>query len=327
MTAEADLVYYPDHRPGISRRRAGRGFSYRAPDGTRIESAAERRRLAALAIPPAYDGVWICPLPRGHLQATGRDARARKQYRYHDDWTAWRAATKFDHLASFGAALPGVRRRIARDLSAPAGTRDHAVAAVLAMIDRLSLRVGNRDYADENGSYGATTLRPCHLVQRRDGLHLSFTGKGGHAVDTAIGDRRLARVLHDLGELPGATLAGWTDADGTPREVSSSEVNDRLADLTGIEGLTAKTFRTWNGTTAALSVALETEPPTIRAMTQAAADCLGNTPAVARRSYIHPAVVALSDADLDARHTIVRRAPDIRGLRADERALLGLLER
>ncbi len=320
-----DLVHYPDSLPGITRHRAGRGFSYRAPDGTRIDAAAERRRLAALAVPPAYEDVWICPRPDGHLQATGRDARSRKQYRYHADWTAWRARTKFDHLAAFGGALPSIRRRIARDLGAYPGTRAAALATVLAMIDRLSLRIGNPDYTDENGSHGATTLRNRHLTRRRDGLRLVFTAKGGARVDAAVADRRLARVLHDFAEMPGAALVGWTDDANCRRDVTAAQVNGMLAELTGIDGLTAKTFRTWNGSVAALSVALSASRPTIRAMSEAAAAVLSNTPTVARTSYIHPRVIALAGADGAARRAIATAASARRGLRAHERALLALL--
>ncbi|CAM4387172.1 DNA topoisomerase IB [Palleronia rufa] len=326
MTETPDLVYYPDTRPGITRRRAGRGWSYRAPDGTRIADAAERARLDALAVPPAYDDVWICPRADGHLQATGRDARSRKQYRYHEAWTAFRAARKYADLPRFGEALPGIRRRIRRDLNGEAGDRGFAIAAVLAMIDRLSLRVGNRDYADENDAYGATTLRPRHVSLTPDALKLDYRGKGGARIRRSLRDKRLAQVLHQLDDLPGATLVSWVDDAGDTHEVTSSQVNAFLHDIAGDEGFTAKTFRTWNGTVAAMDVALREETLSIKAMAEAAALTLGNTPSIARNSYIHPKVIALTETDLPDRRGIAARAPARRGLRATERAVLALLD-
>ncbi|KAF0675938.1 DNA topoisomerase IB [Profundibacterium mesophilum] len=337
-TAPRSLVYYPDARPGISRRRAGRGFSYRAPDGTRIEDKLERRRIDGLGVPPAYEDVWICPLHNGHLQATGRDGRARKQYRYHAEWTAFRSMDKFGDLAGFGAALPSIRRHIRRDLNGEAGERDYAVAAILAMIDRMAMRIGHASYSEENGSYGATTLRRKHLDLGDDGLSLDYVGKGGKRIRKHLRDKRLARVLHDLGELPGAGLVSWTDERGEPHEVTSCQVNERLAEITGEAGFTAKTFRTWAGTVAALDLALKdargdddgneeaAAGPSIAEMSRAASARLGNTPAIARKSYIHPDVIALSTAARAERRAIIRAAPAIRGLRASERALLGLLE-
>lgn len=320
-----DLVYYPDDRPGITRRRAGRGWSYRAPDGTRIENRAERRRLEELAVPPAYEDVWICPRADGHLQATGRDVRARKQYRYHSWWTAFRARRKYAHLPAFGDRLPAVRRRIREDLRGEAGDRAFAVAAVLAMIDRLSLRVGSREAAEENGAFGATTLRSRHLSLDADSLELDYRGKGGRRLRRRLRDRRLAKVLHRLDDLPGATLANWTDAGGTVHEVTSTQVNELLHEITGQDEVTAKTFRTWNGSVAAMSVALKADRLSIKAMADAACERLGNTPTIARNSYIHPDVIDLAEADLPRRQAIAARAPERRGLRREERALLALI--
>ncbi|WP_226780134.1 DNA topoisomerase IB [Oceaniglobus trochenteri] len=323
---EPDLIHYPDSRPGITRHRAGRGFSYRAPDGTRIEDADERARLAAMAVPPAYEDVWMCPVARGHLQATGRDAKARKQYRYHPDWTAFRARKKFDDLPRFGAALPALRRRIAADLRREDADRPFAIAAVLAMIDRMSLRIGNAGYAQGNGAYGATTLRSRHMRVDDDGaITLRFTAKGGQKVRRPVHDRTLQRTLHRLDDLSGATLVGWVDDDGTAHSVSSDAVNAALAEMTGEEGLTAKTFRTWNGTVAALHAALTDGKRTIKAMSEAAAKRLANTPAIARKSYIHPSVIALSEADAKDIDSIRDTMPDIAGLRQDERRMMALL--
>ncbi|WP_425071886.1 DNA topoisomerase IB [Sagittula sp. S175] len=313
------LTYYPDSRPGIRRERRGRGFSYIAPDGTRIDAAKERRRIEALAVPPAYEDVWICPLPKGHLQATGRDARERKQYRYHPDWRAWRDAQKYDQLAAFGDCLPGLRRRIRSVLrQSEAGDHDFAVAAILALLDRASLRVGHADYARENKTFGATTLRRRHLRLDGDALRLTFRGKGNKLIRKELGDATLNRVLTRLGDLPGPQLVSWLDGD-TPRAVTSDEVNAWLADSAG-DGVTAKTFRTWNGSVAALEAALRAEKPTIKGMAEAASERLHNTPTIARNSYIHPQVIALALTPV-----ALADAPSVRGLRRAEAQLLHLL--
>jgi DNA topoisomerase-1 len=317
-----DLVYYPDTNPGIRRRRTGRGFCYYAPDGALIRDAEERARLAALAVPPAYGDVWICPLPQGHLQATGIDARGRKQYRYHPRWTEFRAELKYRDLGDFGRMLPRIRRRIARDLSGEPGARDFAVAAVVAMIDRLSVRVGSADYVEQNGTYGATTLRHDHLKLTRTGLSLRYPGKGGREVQRQVRDTRLGRVLHELDDLRGATLVSWIDGAGRAREVTAGDVNAYLAEVTGEDRFTAKTFRTWNGSVAALEAVTPGERPTIKAMAEAAANRLANTPAIARGSYIHPEVLRL--AEMPERYPSA--LPEVAGLRADERRLLALLE-
>ena len=315
-----DLVYYPDDRPGISRRRAGRGWSYRAPDGTTVDDAGERRRIEALAVPPAYEDVWISPRRRGHLQATGRDARARKQYRYHQDFRAWREARKFDRLAEFGAALPALRRRVTAALGGEAGERDYAIAAALRLIDRVSARVGSEANLAENGTEGATTLRSRNVAFDGDRVRLGWRAKGGKRVRKAVTDRTLARALERLSELPGAPLFEWLDGDDVQR-VQAGHVNDWLREAGAPEGATAKTYRTWNGSVAALEAALGTGPDvTVRAMSEAAASRLHNTPAIARNSYVHPDVIALAS---DWREVDVPDSP--RGLRQSERALMELL--
>jgi DNA topoisomerase-1 len=315
------LVYYPDNQPGITRRRRGRGFSYTAADGTTIDDRAERRRIEALAVPPAYERVWICPRPNGHLQATGRDTRLRKQYRYHPDWTAHRAETKFTGLAAFGAALPAIRRRIARDLEVEAGERDFAIAAALAMIDRLSVRVGHPDYATENGSHGITTVTRRHLRQTREGMEIRYPGKGGTKVSKRVRHRKLQKVLERLHGLPGAELIRWVDNAGRPQAVRSDMLNERLAENTGSASHTAKTFRTWNGSVAALEAALAAETVTIKGMAEAAAEELCNTPAISRSSYIHPTVIALAE-DPSPLETEVSA---VSGLKRSESLLLSLL--
>ncbi|WP_308917392.1 DNA topoisomerase IB [Jannaschia sp. LMIT008] len=315
-----DLIYYADDRPGITRRRAGRGWSYRAPDGTTIDDIAERRRIEALAVPPAYADVWISPERRGHLQATGVDDRSRKQYRYHPDWSAWRDAKKYDALPAFGEALPRIRRRIHAALGGEAGERDFAIAAVLRLIDRTSLRVGSEDYRRENGTEGATTLRNRNLRLDRDRLRLDVRAKGGKRVRRQVSDRTLARALHALADLPGAPVFTWRDGDEA-HAVQADHVNDWLRDAAGLAGATAKTFRTWNGSVAALDAARRAGAGvTIKVMAEAAADRLHNTPAIARGSYIHPAVIALAE---EWRDVAAPDGPD--GLRLGERALLALI--
>ncbi len=321
MSPDAGLVYYPDSRPGVRRERRGRGFSYIAPDGTRIDRGAERKRLEALAVPPAYDDVWICPLPHGHLLATGIDARSRKQYRYHPKWSSARSETKFAGLVDFGHALPAIRRRVERDLQSEPGDQKFALAAAVSLIDRLALRVGNEDYTRENGSYGAVTLRRSHLRLKDNDIHLAYIAKGGKKVRRRLSDRKLMRLLEKVRDLPGAELLTWVDADGDVHSLRSGALNRYLADAGTGDGFTAKTFRTWAGTLAAFELAEAGRATTIQAMCEAAADRLSNTPAIARTSYIHPGVIALAGSDID-----LPEAQKLNGLAAAERRLLAYLE-
>jgi DNA topoisomerase-1 len=316
----ADLVYVSDDQPGITRRRRGKGFSYVAPDGTTIARGSERQRLEALAVPPAYEDVWMCPLPNGHLQATGRDARQRKQYRYHQEWAAAQAETKFAGLVDFARALPRLRRRVARDLREDAGERAFALASAVALIDRAAIRVGSADYTKENGSFGALTLRRRHVRLDGSTIRLQFRAKGGMRVRKQMNDRTLARILDKIADLPGAELLSWSDGDGVARALNSTALNGYIAEAAGQDGITAKTFRTWSGTLAAWEVA-ERGEATIKAMAAAAAERLSNTPAIARSSYVHPAVIALAGEPLQE-----FEAEDISGLLAAERRLLRFLE-
>lgn len=316
----SDLVYVSDDQPGITRQRRGRGFSYIAPDGTTIARGSERDRIEALAVPPAYEDVWICALANGHLQATGRDARRRKQYRYHADWSAAQAETKFAGLVEFGHLLPRIRRRVARDLEAEVGDRTFALASALTLIDRTSIRVGNPDYTRENGSYGAVTLKRKHVKLKNQTIHMAFTAKGGKRVRKQMNDRTLARILDKISDLPGAELLSWVDDAGDAQTLSSTALNAYIGDAAGQDGITAKTFRTWNGTLAAYTVA-EKGDATIKAMAEQAAQELNNTPTIARNSYIHPAVIDLAGAD-----PLVTKGTAKSGLFAAEGRLLNFLE-
>ncbi len=329
-TCDTRLVYYPDSQPGIARVRKGRGFSYVAPDGTTISSPDERARLASLAVPPAYRKVWICPKPNGHLQATGFDERERKQYRYHPLWSEFRAQLKFERLPAFARTLPRIRRRLARDLEADPGTQRFALAALVSLIDRMGLRVGNRDYLEENGSYGATTLKRRHLRLLPDRVVLKYRAKGGQRVQQTLKNPRLHRVLQEIDDLPGADLFTWLDAEGAPHPLRSETVNEYLGEISGEEH-TAKTFRTWLGTVRAYQTAEAAGAGrlTVKAMATAAAEQLGNTPTIARNSYIHPRVIALADQDPEERRQKLAAAAEARvnGLRGGEAALCAFLER
>lgn len=313
------LIYVSDKDPGIIRKRCGRGFSYVAPDGTTIARGPIRKRIEALAVPPAYDDVWICPLPNGHIQATGRDARRRKQYRYHPEWSAAQAETKFDHLADFGAVLPRIRRRVKRDLGATPGDQEFALAAAVTLIDRAALRVGSEEYTRENGSYGALTLRSRHLHLDDDGIELRYAAKGGHKVRKKLTDRSLQRVLDKVNDIPGATLFTWLDDKDAVQTLSSQQLNQYLSAASGDDAITAKTFRTWAGTLAAFEAA-EQGGAKIKDIATAAATRLHNTPTVARNSYIHPAVIELAGAD-----PVMSNPVKTTGLYAAEQRLLGFL--
>ncbi|MBV7380099.1 DNA topoisomerase IB [Maritimibacter dapengensis] len=317
------LIYYPDSRPGISRHRHGRGFTYRGPDGTTIARGPERKRLEAMAVPPAYERVWMSPRKNGHLLATGYDARERKQYRYHPEWTEARSRTKFDDLASFGRCLPAIRRRVARDLADDAGERDFALAACVALVDKLAIRVGDKSYATENGSYGATTLQRRHVRATKDGISLSFTAKGGQKVREKVDDKRLMKALEACRDLPGADLLTWLDDDGVAHGVSSHALNAYLSEASMCDGVTAKTFRTWAGTLAAFRLVEAGEANTIKSMSEAAAERLNNTVTVARNSYIHPDVIDLAGVEAPK----LPKPARLPGLVAGEGALLAFLER
>jgi DNA topoisomerase-1 len=244
---EAGLRYVNDAMPGIRRRRAGRGFTYAGTDGRRLTDRRVLARIRALAIPPAWTDVWICPIARGHLQATGRDARGRKQYRYHARWREVRDEAKYGRMVAFGQALPRIRRRVEADLALPGLPRERVLAAVVRLLEKTAVRVGNEEYARENRSFGLTTLRNRHAEVGTSRIRFRFRGKGGKETEVELNDRRLARIVARCQELPGQALFTYLDEDGEPRTVDSADVNEYLREISG-EEFTAKDFRTWAGT-------------------------------------------------------------------------------
>jgi DNA topoisomerase I len=295
----AGLVYVCDAAEGITRCRRGKHFHYLDIDGRRITDDEVLQRIRSLAIPPAYTQVWICANPRGHLQATGRDARARKQYRYHPRWRSERDRGKFARILEFGEALPTLRRRLRKDLALPGLPREKVLALVISLLEETMIRVGNDAYARENHSFGLTTLRSRHVAVRRERIEFHFRGKSGQSHDVVLSDRKLVKAVRRVQELPGQRLFQYIDDDGARQPIDSGMVNDYLREVTGGE-FTAKDFRTWGGTVQAVAVLAATTVPTeggeraVKAtLAQAVKDValvLGNTPAVCRASYIHPEV-------------------------------------
>ena len=297
--AQAGLLHVSDRDPGIRRIRCGRGFRYRDAEGRPVRDAATLARIRALAIPPAYRDVWICSSPRGHLQATGRDARGRKQYRYHANWRRVRDTGKFDRLPAFAEALPRLRRTLRADLAQPGLPREKVLALVVTILGTTLVRVGNDEYARSNRSYGLTTLRSHHARFPPGGLRLRFSGKGGKQYDVGIDDRRLARLLRAMHQLPGQRLFQYRDDAGDLSPVDSSMVNAYLRERTGAD-FTAKDFRTWGATLAAFRLLAATPPPEDagdrvladiqQQVLAGVSTLLGNTVAVCRTSYVDPCV-------------------------------------
>ncbi|PXW76333.1 DNA topoisomerase-1 [Blastomonas natatoria] len=313
MSAGDTLVFTSDDMPGITRKRRGKGFSYHDSKGRLIRDKAVRKRIESLAIPPAYEMVWICPDPNGHLQATGRDARGRKQYRYHSAYREQQDAAKFARLASFGAKLPAIRERVERDISTRGTSRPCVLSTIIHLLDCTAIRIGNALYAKENRSYGLTTLHCRHVALEASQIRFRFNGKGGRKWDVSLRHRRVARVLRALQELPGQQLFRYRDGDEL-RSVSSDDINAYLREIAG-EDFSAKDFRTWCGTVTAFSALCELrqhdEPPAteaaIRTAVASAADALGNTPTICRQSYIHPEILEAYRED----ETLFRRTdPD-----------------
>jgi DNA topoisomerase-1 len=330
----ASLRYVSDATPGIRRRRTGCRFVYIGPDGRPIRDLDTRRRIKALAVPPAWTDVWICANPRGHIQATGRDARRRKQYRYHTRWRVVRDDTKYGRLLGFGQALPRIRAAVERDLAGPGLQREKILAAVLRLLDTTAIRVGNAEYARSNGSFGLTTMRDRHVGVSGSTLRFQFRSKGGKLQQVDVADRRLARIVRRCQDLPGQELFQYLDEQGQPQPVDSADVNAYLRAVSG-EEFTAKDFRTWTGTVlAALALheypafdsAAQAKRNVVRAI-EAVAKRLGNTTAICRKCYVHPAVVEayLEGVPGRARQRWAGGTRSRGGLRPEEAAVLALL--
>jgi DNA topoisomerase-1 len=336
-TTAPGLRHSTDRRPGITRRRSGRGFSYRDADGNVVRDRETLARIRSLAIPPAWTDVWICPYPNGHLQATGRDAKGRKQYRYHPRFRRRRDAAKFERLVAFANALPAIRSRVDEDLARPGLPKEKVLAAVVRLLELTLIRVGNEEYARLNRSFGLTTLRDRHADVEGSSIRFRFRGKSGRQHEVGLRDRRLAAIVRKCRDLPGQELFQYVARDGEPIDVGSDDVNDYLRSIA--PDVTAKDFRTWAGTVLAFRALRALDRPAtdgqakknVVAAIRETAELLGNTPAVCRQAYVHPVVV---DAYLDdrLRGALLHAAeesptPPIGTTEAEEQAVVELLRR
>ncbi|MBW8734979.1 MAG: DNA topoisomerase IB [Asticcacaulis sp.] len=330
------LRYVSDARPGFTRRRYGKSFVFFDVKGERIRDEAEILRIRKLAIPPAYKNVWICPYANGHIQATGIDARGHKQYRYHAEWRACRDATKFTHMLAFGDALPQIRATVAAHMAQRGLSREKVLATVVALLEKTLIRVGNDEYARNNGSYGLTTLRDEHVAVDGSTIRFRFKGKSGKEWNLKVSDRRIARVVRACADIEGQELFKYIDETGQVRDVTSGDVNAYLHDIAG-EAFTAKDFRTWTGTVLAAMALMDYRKvdgevqakKNVVAAIEAVSSRLGNTPSVCRKSYIHPEVInAYLDGDLIRQiDSEIGAALDDGGLRPEEVCVLKLLKR
>ncbi len=332
VARDAGLRYVEDRRPGITRRRRGKHFAYFYPDGSPVRDDAELSRIKTLAIPPAYERVWISPIANGHIQATARDAKGRKQYRYHKRWHEVRDEAKYNRLVAFGKVLPAIRKAIAKDLAGPELSRRKVLAAVVALLDMTGIRVGNEEYATANGSYGLTTLRTRHVTLQGPKVRLQFRGKTGKQHRILLDDKRLARIIKRCRDLPGEELFDYVEDDGTVRSVGSDDVNDYIREIAG-DDFSAKDFRTWIGTVECIAALVDPAAHVAEAkknLNEAlarVAERLGNTPAICRKAYVHPAVIETytSELRLPARNGASKR--HTRGLDACERFALKFVQR
>lgn len=326
--APTRLRYVRDDTPGITRRHVRHGWAYFDCDGNRIADRDEIDRLNAIAFPPAYERVWFCPQANGHLLATGYDARGRKQYRYHPEFRRTRESVKYDSLAGFGRALPDLRKAVQADLAVRRLSRERAIACVIRLLDREVIRVGNEHYAHANRSFGATTLRHRHANLRGNILKLSFKGKSGRQKELEIDDRQLVRFARSMQDLPGQHLFQFIDEEGKAHPVDSGDVNDYIREAMGGD-YTAKHFRTWAATLTAFEALLESDRClSSKDLGIIVAERLGNTPAVARKSYIHPAILAFCK-DGKVQQTLRQTASlprRTKWLSREERALIALLD-
>ncbi len=332
----AKLRHVGDDMPGTTRHKARNGFDYRLPDGDLVRDIETLKRIRSLAIPPAWTAVWICPYPYGHIQAIGRDQRGRKQYRYHPRWREVRDESKYGKMLVFSRVLPAIREPVDADLRRPGLPRERVLAAVVRLMEVTLFRIGNNEYAKSNKSYGLTTLRDRHVEIEGGNIHLSFRGKHGIRHETDIKDRRLARIVRDCRDLPGYELFQYLDEDGNRHTIDSADVNEYLREISG-EEITAKNFRTWAATNlAALALQefelFDTEAKKKRAVVRAVekvAKHLGNTPAICRRCYIHPAIF---DGYLDGtllttlkEQTRIYLAENVTGMSAEAAAVAAFL--
>ena len=321
------LRHSSDTEPGISRKRMGRYWAYFDADGKRIADREEIDRLNAIGLPPAYEDAWFCADPNGHLQATGIDARGRKQYRYHAQFREKRESAKFDGLLEFGKALPMLRRRVERDLRKRSLTRDAVLAAVVRLLDTQHIRVGNEEYAKANKSFGATTLRRRHLKRTGHGLMMRFAGKHGIVHEVKITDSNLKRICKRCQELPGQMLFQYVNGDGEPKAITSGDVNDYIKEATGAD-FTAKHFRTWSASVIACDQLLkkaEHARISVKTVVEPVAEALGNTPAISRKSYVHPKLLEAVKEDSRDPLNGMERPPARKWLSSSEVALLEFL--
>jgi DNA topoisomerase-1 len=334
---DAGLIYVSDEQPGLTRERAGEGFRYLKPKGEPVTDEATLDRVRRLAIPPAWTDVWICPKANGHLQATGRDARGRKQYRYHPQFREVRETTKYEHMMEFARALPAIRTTIAEHMALRGLPREKVLATVVHLLESTLIRVGNDDYAKENKSYGLTTLRAPHVKVEGAQLRFQFKGKSGKIWQLQLKDRRVAKIIKACQELPGQKVFEYLDENGEAREVTSADVNAYLKEITGRE-ITAKDFRTWAGTVLAALALKEFETfdsqaaakRNLRAAIESVASRLGNTPTICRKCYIHPEILSSYTEGallLEVKQQVESELrSELGSLRPEEVAVLGLLE-
>jgi DNA topoisomerase-1 len=333
----AGLTYVSDDDPGLRRALRGKGFAYLDAKGRTVRDPETRARIKRLAIPPAWTDVWICADPNGHIQATGRDARGRKQYRYHPDFIQARDATKYERILDFAHALPAIRRRISRDMARSGLPPEKVIATVVHLLDSTLIRVGNPDYARQNGSFGLTTLRDRHVSVERGALRFEFKGKSGKTWRLRLSDRRAARIVKSCQDLPGQHLFQFIDADGSRRAVGSADVNRWLRDVSGRD-ITAKDFRTWAGTVLAAMALCEfeavggatTAKANVRDAIERVARRLGNTPTICRKCYVHPEILS-SYLDGNLVLEVTRRAEaelrgDLADLKPEEIAVIAFLK-
>ncbi|MDB5072361.1 MAG: topA [Candidatus Eremiobacteraeota bacterium] len=332
----AGLRYTTDAIPGIRRVKRGKHFAFIAADGKPLTDKGEIARIKSLAIPPAYTDVWICPQANGHLQATGRDARGRKQYRYHKRWREVRDENKFDRMIEFAKALPSIRENVARDIALSGMPREKVLATIVSLMERTAIRVGNEEYARENDSYGLTTLREEHVDVKGATVRFHFRGKSGKEHEVEVRDKRIARIIQKSQDLPGQQLFEYVDDDGTARPVRSEDVNEYLKEISGGD-FTAKDFRTWEATMmcalelAALEAQEHNQTERKKLVTEVitkVAEHLGNTPAVCKKSYVYPGVVNdfLNNGALELIEKAVEKASP-HALDRHETAVVALIER